>query len=352
MLPFMIVLRQTLVLIFALLVAFQLAACGITTPAPTVAATTMPTSTLVIPTSTEPPPTPSSTFTPTPKYLPTLTPLPNSTPAGSGAYFDVPSGVLGPKYEIENAYYFYTLETGERYEIYAGAVAGSGDKYTAQGVAIVRISRVIEKSGTSDVDAIETTEYLTHLQVGPLRVDGSGYKDRYSGLLLVTSLDFIWFFNPYIDEMYLLGVVTPLARLEVSGKTEVARLTGESSVFSTNPVPLIGHSPFTARLHLPLEQPPDALSLSAILVSPPGILQYDNLITEDRVEWYTDCFLCTPPIFRDSIELGKLPLLRSQEISVILDPGFYALFVHATWLDAKWFGRIGATYAFLIEVQE
>ena len=42
---------------------------------------------------------------PTP-LVPMLPPVPNSTPASIGAYFDVPSNVLGSRYEIENAYYF------------------------------------------------------------------------------------------------------------------------------------------------------------------------------------------------------------------------------------------------------
>ena len=342
---------RELTIFFMIIITLVVGACGKTTPALTATATTIPKSTLVIPISTKLLSTPSFTFTPTFAYLPTLTPLPNSTPAGNGAYFDVPSDVLGPRYEIKNAYYFDDFQAGKRYEIYAGAVAGSGDEYTAQGAVVVHILRVMEKEGAVYVESIETIENLTSYQVGPLRIDGSDYKERYSGLLLRTSLDFVWFLNPYFNEMYSLRATTPLARLEAGGKTQVAKLKGDSPVFSTNPLPLTGQSPFTARLHLPLEQSPDALSLSAILVSPSGTLQYDGYVSEDRAEWHTDCTLCVPPIFRENIELGKLPLLHDQELGISLKPGFYILNIHATWLDTEWFGRIGATYAFLIEVR-
>jgi len=293
------------------------------------------------------------TLTPTQPFaqLPALTAMPNSTPAGAGAYMNVSSNVLGSKYEIQNAYYFDTLDRRERYEIYAGAIAGSGGEYSAQGVVIVHILRVNEKNSAAYVETVEIIENLTPLQVGPLHVDASDYKDRYSGLLLRTSLNFVWFFNPYLNEMYLLHEI-PLARLEIAGNSQVAKLKGDSSVFSTNPLPLTGRSPFIARLHLPLEQPPDKLSLSAMFVSPPGIIQYDDFVTKDRAEWRTECSLCTPALSRKIIELGKIPLLSNQELRFTLEPGFYVLIVDATWTEMEWFGHISATYGFLIEVEE
>ena len=295
---------------------------------------------------------PLPTVTPSQPFdnLATITPIPNSTPAGAGAYFDVPVDVLGSKYDIQNAYYFDTLEGRERYELYAGAITGSGDEYTAQGVVVVRIFRVSEKNGSSFVDLINTEEYLTSLQVGPLRIS-SNYVDNYTGFQLSTSLNFVWFFNPHNGEMYLLNAVTPLARLELGGKTQVAKLKGDSSVLSTNPLPLTGGSPFTAHLYLPLEEPPDQLTLSAVMVSPPPTLQYDD-VTEDRAEWRTECPLCTPPISREVRELGELPLLRGQELKVPLEPGFYVLLVNASWQEAESFGNSSATYQFLIEIRE
>lgn len=297
--------------------------------------------------------TPLSTFSPSQPVdnLSTITPIPNSTPAGAGAYLDVPVDVLGSKYEVQNAYYFDTLEGHERYELYAGAITGSGDEYTAQGVVVVRIFRVFEKNGRSFVDVISTEEYLTHLPVGPLLISSS-YVDRYTGFQLSTPLNFVWFFNPHNDEMYLMSAITPLARLELGGKTQVAKLKGDSSVLSTSPLPLAGGYPFTAHLYLPLEEPPDKLTLSAVMASAPPTLQYDDVVTEDRAEWRTECPLCTPPISREFRELGELPLLRQQELSVPLESGFHVLIVNASWQEAEWFGNIGATYQFLIEIRE
>ncbi len=125
--------------------------------------------------------TPSQSF----DDLFTITPIPNSTPAGAGAYLDVPVDMLGSKYEIQNAYYFDTSEGHERYQLCAGAITGSGDEYTAQGVVVVQIFRVSEKNGSSSVDIINTEEYLTPLQMGPLRIS-SNYVDRYTGFQLST----------------------------------------------------------------------------------------------------------------------------------------------------------------------
>jgi len=293
------------------------------------------------------------TLTPTQPFenLSTLTPIPNSTPAGGGAYLNVPADVLGSRYEIRNAYYFDTAEGRERYELYAGALRGSGDEYTAQGVVVVRIFRVKQTDGNSDVEVIDTKEYLTTLQAGPLRIN-SDYIDRYTGFHLSTPLNFVWFFNPHTDEMYLLDAIIPLARLERGETTQVARLKGDSSVLSTSPLPLTGDAPFTAHLYLPLDEAPDKLTLSAVMVSPPPSLQYDDFVTEDRAEWRTECPLCTPPISRDIRELRELPLLREQELRVTLEPGFYVLIFSASWQDTEWFGNISAAYQFLIEVRE
>lgn len=283
--------------------------------------------------------------------LSTLTPIPDSTPAGGGAYLSVPANVLGSKYEIRSAYYFDTAGGNERYELYAGALRSSGDEYSAQGVVIVRIFRVKQTNDNLDVELIDTKEYLTPLQAGPLRIS-SEYTDRYTGFHLSTPLNFVWFFNPHTDEMYLLDTIPPLARLELGETTQVARLKGDSSVLSTSPLPLTGSSPYNAHLYLPLEEAPDKLTLSAVMVSPPPSLQYDDFVTEDRAEWRTECPLCTPPIARDIRDLGELPLLREQELSITLEPGFYVLIVNASWQEAEWFGNISASYQFLIEVHE
>jgi hypothetical protein len=285
------------------------------------------------------------------KLLPTLTPIANSTPSGAGAYMVVPPDVLGSHYEIQNAYYFDTLEGRERYEMYAGAIAESGDEYTAQGVLVLRTFKIIEKNGITYAESTETIEYLANLQVGPLSIS-TDYKDRYTGFLLTTPLNYVWFFNPHTSDMYLLSAITPLARVEVDGTTQVATLNGDGESIGTNPIPLTGKLPFTARLRLPFEKPPDTLSMSAMQVSPPGILQYDGLVSENRAEWRTDCSLCTPPIFREAIRLGNLPLIQNQDVRVSVQPGFYVLIFDVSWSEVEWFGYVSATYGFLIEVQE
>ena len=211
MLKSMSLLKQSRKLLTLTICAVLLAGCGVASPTPTATAITMPTSTSVIPTSTEPLPT----FTPTLVYLPTLTPLPNSTPAAIGAYFDVPSDVLGPQYEIENAYYFDKPETGERYEFYAGALAGSGDEETAQGVMVLRVLRFSAQVGNAEV--IATQEYLTPIQVGPLRIR----VDFTGSILLFTPLHFEWTFFVRNREMINLGN-PPLARLEIGEESQLA----------------------------------------------------------------------------------------------------------------------------------
>ncbi len=351
MLLSMTALKRILILTIMWLAVVQLAACGVAIPMPTATVTIMPTSTFVISTSTELPSTLSSTFTPTLAYLPTLTPIANSTPSGAGAYMDVPPDVLGSQYEIQNAYYFDTLEGRERYEMYAGAIAESGDEYTAQGLLVLRTFKVSEKNGTPFVESIDTVEYLTNLQVGPLSIS-TDYKDRYAGFLLTTPLNYIWFFNPHTSDMYLLGAITPLARLEVDGKTQLATLNGDGGSIGTYSIPLTGQLPFTARLSLPFEKPPDTLSIAVIQVSPPGTLQYDDFVNENRAEWRTDCSLCTPPVFREFVRLGNLPLVQSQDVRVNAQPGFHVLIVNVSWSEVEWYGYVSATYGFLIEVQE
>ncbi len=298
--------------------------------------------------------TPWPTLTPTTANLPTLTPIPNSTPAGKGAYFPVSSDVLGSHYEIENACYFDSQSGWERYEIYAGAVAGSGDEYSAQGVVIVLVFRMVDRDGEPAVELADTKEYLTLSKEGPLRLPAwENCGDDW--MLLTTPLNFRWFLHPSSEEFYQYYGIVPLARLEVAEKTQSAELQGESPVLPTNPVPLTGQFPFTAHLLLPLEIPPDRLSMAAMLVSPSGTLIYDNAsdnATKESVGWWSDGQLRNPPIQREIVNLGSLPLLSDQEITLSLEPGFYVLMVYASWADVEWYGHVGAEYNFLIEVRD
>lgn len=341
MLKIMSLLKQSRKLLTLTICAVLLAGCGVATPAPTPTATTVPTSTLVIPTSTVPPPTPSPTSTPTLVYLPTLTPLPNSTPAAIGAYFDVPSDVLGPQYEIENAYYFDKPETGERYEFYAGALAGSGDEETAQGVMVLRVLRFSAQVGNAEV--IATQEYLTPIQVGPLRIR----VDFTGSILLFTPLHFEWTFFVRNREMINLGN-PPLARLEIG---EESQLAGRGSfcwkgscldgpVIYTSSEPLVVKSPLTAHLHLPLTELPDGLWLYTMAVSPPGPLEYES-VSDLGASWSSE----KPG--RELVDQGTLHLRRDQDIKLALEPGYYVLGIFAAWRE---YGDV--TYGFLIEVQE
>jgi hypothetical protein len=271
----------------------------------------------------------------------------------AGAYFVVASNVLGPKYEIENACYFDTQSGWERYEIYAGAVSGSGDKYSAQGVIVVRVFRMTDRDGEPVGELAETKEYLTLSKEGPLRLPSdygdSCYDDWMS---LRTPLDFMWMLNPVNEEFFEDFHSPPLARMEIGEKTQVAERgsfcwkggCADGPVISTSSIPLVTGSPVIAHLYLPLREPPDSLSLSAMFISPPGILQGDasyDYVGKDTASWSYE----KPG--RELLDLGLLPLRREQDVKLSLESGYYALTVLAVWHD---YGDV--KYGFLIEVSE
>jgi hypothetical protein len=292
--------------------------------------------------------TPMPTFTPIPADLPTLTPISNSTPARAGAFFAVSSDVLGPRYEIENACYFDTQAGWERYEIYAGAIAGSGDEYSAQGVVVIRIFRAVEKDGNPVIELVDTQELLTLGKVGPLRLssydEGNCHDDWMS---LRTPLDFMWIMNPASGEFFQDVHRPPLARIEVGESTQLAELGSycwnggclDGPGITTSSIPLTMQSTSVARLRLPLDEAPSSLTLSAMLVSPPGALQYEHRYG-DNADWSYEA----PG--RNLLDLGILPLKRKQDIQLSLEPGYYVLRVLATWHA---YGDV--KYGFLIEVQ-
>lgn len=294
--------------------------------------------------------TPPATLTPTSAHLPTFTPLPNSTPAPKGAYFDVPSDVLGPQYEIQNACYFDTESGWKRYEIYAGAVAGSGDEYSAQGAVIVRVFKIAEEDGKVHVELADTQEYLTLAQEGPLRLPPSNQGDSCHDdwMYLRTPLDFTWALHPSSSEFYRVFYNPPLARLGSGEKMQLARRgsfcwnqgCADGPVISTSATPLIVGSTGIAHLYLPLQEPPDGLSLSAMLLSSPGVLRYDSL-HGDSAEWSYE------KQGRELLELGALSLKREQDIKLSLEPGYYVLTIFAAWQDHG-----DVKYGFLIEVRE
>ena len=272
---------------------------------------------------------------------PTLIPIPNSTPAGIGAYFDVPSDTLGTRYEIQNAYYFDKLETGERYEIYAGALAGSGNEETAQGLAVVRHLQITEEDGNLLVKAVDIEEYLTPSLVGPVHVSIPIYQYEHDPLVLSTSLGYSFIFFPLSGELRL-NPVPPRATLGIGSQKQLAGL-GHSFCWlgscqdgpgiRTSIVPLVAQPSFLARLRLPLVDSPQSLHLSVMKVSSTDIPP-----DQDYVSWHYK---------GPATDLGDLLLQREQNLSLSFEPGLYVLIVFS-----KWQAYGDATYAFLIEVQE
>jgi hypothetical protein len=293
--------------------------------------------------------TPMPTLTPIRADLPTLTPIAKSTPARAGSFFAVSSDVLGPSYEIENACYFDTQSGWERYEIYAGAIAGSGDQYSAQGVVVIRIFRAVEKDGNSVIELVDTRELLTFDKEGPVRLssydEGNCHDDW---MVLRTPLDFMWLLNPANGEFFQDFHRPPLARIEIGENTQLAELGSycwnggclDGPGITTVSTPLTMRSSSVVRLSLPLDEAPGSLTLSSILVSPPGILQYEHRYG-DNADWSYEA----PG--RHLLDLGSLALEREQDIQLSLEPGYYVLRVLAAWHD---YGDV--KYGFLIEVQK
>lgn len=282
------------------------------------------------------------TVTPTQPFanLSTLTPIPNSTPAGVGAFLDVAPDILGSKYEIQNVYYFDTLEGQQRYEIYAGAIAGSGGEETAQGVVIVRVLRIVDNGNLSS-EVVEIREYLTPVAVGPIRVSIPMHESEQDPLVLSTSLGYSFIFLPLSGEIRE-NPVPPRATLEINGHKQLAGL-GHSFCWlgscqdgpgiRTSTLPLVARPSFLARLRLPLTDLPQSLQLSAMKV-PSTDLPSD----QEYMSWtYTEA----------PIDLGELPLQREQDLSLSFEPGRYVLIVFAKWED---YGDV--SYGFLIDVRE
>lgn len=296
---------------------------------------------------------PTETPLPTFTHLPTLTHIPNSTPLGVGAFIDVSKDVLGPKYEILNAYYFDIPESGERYEIYAGALSEYSDVDTAQGVAVVRVTRVTERNNQPAIEVVETNEFLTINQeydvfpAGPVRIDRETIPRSESSPFLLVSISqgFSWIFLP-TKSYILVNSLPPRALLESGEQKQQAGLGGycwlrscADGGISTSSVPILAHTSFRARLHLPVKEPPDKLLLSSMWISPPGEPVYDEIHQdEEKAVWY---------IARPVRDLGELSLQREQDLMLSLEPGFNVVIVTAVWSE---YGD--ASFGFFIEVRE
>jgi hypothetical protein len=98
--------------------------------------------------------------------------------------------------------------------------------------------------------------------------------------------------------------------------------------------PLIAKSPMTARLVLPLEEPPSQLQLSIFPAVDENEVRIDALPAEFRF-WM--------PAEGQNQELA---LQTSQDIDLELEPGLYVFYVFGVWED-----KGDVSYGFLVEVQ-
>ena len=142
----------------------------------------------------------------------------------------------------------------------------------------------------------------------------------------------------------------PLALLEIDGAEQTAGLGtycwplpaggGESVAACVDKVglptyrdPLTAKSPVTARLTLPLEEPPSQLQLSVFPAVDENEVKMDNL----------------PAEFRFWMPAGgvnqELALQKSQDIQLELEPGLYVFYVFGAWE-----GKGDLSYGFLVEV--
>ncbi len=285
--------------------------------------------------------TPSSTPTPTVNstHLPTLTPIQPSTPLGSGYLVLVSRSILGNQYQIENAWYMDEQNGRQRVEVYAGSVAGSGDDDTAQGAVIVRELQVTWQEGQPAMEASDLLEYLTRLKVGPVRIVDilSGEE----GLLILHSPErFEFLFDIPSGDLYT-NPVPPPARLEVKGEVQTSGVgsncwlssCADGGAIGTSSRPLRSRSPVSARLHLPVREPPVQLVLKIMKVAGPDWTSPEK----GQVSWGLD---------RESDASYTLSLKRDQELSLSLDPGTYLLLVRAAWEE---FGD--TSYGFLLQVE-
>ena len=144
---------------------------------------------------------------------------------------------------------------------------------------------------------------------------------------------------------------SPPATLEIDGETQVAGVgtycwssptgVGESVNMCVDKIglptvsdPLISSAPVTARLILPLNDPPKQLGLSVFQATASNAV---------KVDAGTDKFRYWMPAEGVNRELA---LQTKQEIVLELDPGLYVFYVFAVWED-----RGDVSYGFLVEVK-
>lgn len=143
----------------------------------------------------------------------------------------------------------------------------------------------------------------------------------------------------------------PPATLEINGTTQAAGVgsfcwnstttNGESVGMCADKIglptvndPLIAKSPVTARLILPLNDPPKQLALSVFQAT------VDNTV---KVDAGSDKFRYWMPAEGVNRELA---LQTKQEITLELKPGLYVFYVFTVWE-----GKGDVSYGFLVEVQ-
>ena len=136
----------------------------------------------------------------------------------------------------------------------------------------------------------------------------------------------------------------PPALLEIDGNEQIAGIgdscwKGEecADTFSiiTPAEPLLTRSPFTAHLHLPLQEPPEELGFSAIRVTDDDALR--NEAVNDFRAWRYGL---------QGMNI-QVPLERESDINLSLEPGLYVLNVFVKWED-----KGDVFYGFLVQVYD
>ena len=129
------------------------------------------------------------------------------------------------------------------------------------------------------------------------------------------------------------GIGTYCWPLPAAGGESVAACVDKVGL-PTSRDPLIAESPVTARLTLPMEQPPAQLQLSVFPAVSENEVKMDNLPAEFRF-WM--------PAEGISQELEQQ---TSQDIQLELEPGLYVFYVFGAWEN-----KGDVSYGFLVEVQ-
>jgi hypothetical protein len=117
---------------------------------------------------------------------------------------------------------------------------------------------------------------------------------------------------------------------DASGGRETVSVCADMIGIPTAEQPLAVEGSFSARLELPLDQPPETLGLDVIPVTDEDVIE-----ARDSLRWWR------PQVG----EHHDLPLDTPSRFSLDLEPGLYVLSVFARWSE-----RGDVNYGFLVEV--